>query len=245
METEVKQMASPQEEMEKAKKQEAEAKAKSNSGSSSSSSSSSGGSASSAAQEAAYRKAANAQGKVNSGSSYPTYNKGGGLERPGLGYLFSNRPGDTSSSSDAVAAEKIMAKRVADHEWYMRNVKYKREYNKDYYEQNRNYWQKRYLQLKKQYADMNDDDPTKFFGTAGRQDYYVAKFNAARANREYDEFMALNAPIKLTDAWLTGAKEIIKSGGNFIRSLMNKRVNHRIDKANKRVGAPILLKTPD
>lgn len=241
-------MASPQEEMEKAMKQEAEAKAKVNSGSSSSSGSSSGSSytsAAEAAQQEAYRQAANTQGKLNSGSNYPTYNKGGGISNPGLGYLFGNRPGDTSSADKAIADEKKMAKRVADHEWYMRNVKYKREYNQDYYQQNRDYWQKRYLQLKKQYADMEENEPTKFIGTAARQDYYVAKFNSARAQREYDEFMELNAPIKITDAWLTGAKGIIRDGANFIRRLMDKRVDKRIDKVNKRIGEPILLKSTD
>lgn len=109
----------------------------------------------------------------------------------------------------------------------MRNVKIKQAYNKEYYENNREYWLNLY---KKKLAEAksypSDKAPSQFL----KLELNETKRNWTRAEREYQEFLEANAKTPVTEAWAIGAKSIIAVGARFIKKWGRKRLDKIMSK---------------
>lgn len=133
----------------------------------------------------------------------------------------------------------VYDKQLANHEWYMHNKRWKQDYNKDYYERNKDYWVKRYVSMKKAVqADMDrskkaeDEARTNGFtrsnikmlrNTDSNLDYSTAEFEAAKVNvkralEEYKWAMDNYKKMSVAEAWSAGAAGIRDAG----KKAMNK-----------------------
>lgn len=127
----------------------------------------------------------------------------------------------------------VYDKQLANHEWYMHNKRWKQDYNKDYYERNKDYWVKRYMSMKKAVqADRDrskkaeDEARTNGFtrsninmirNTNSNLDYSTAEFESAKINvrralEEYKWAMDNYKKMSVTEAWSAGAAGIRDAG---------------------------------
>lgn len=132
----------------------------------------------------------------------------------------------------------VYDKKLANHEWYVHNKRWKKDYNKQYYERNKDYWAKRYQEMTSAKNDLDQDakqlvDLTAkgYYSTADvvrgvkdGQNYYTenlaeleaARINAERAKKDYDWYMDTHKKMKVTEAWSDGAKMIRDAGKSFL-----------------------------
>jgi hypothetical protein len=124
--------------------------------------------------------------------------------------------------------DKTARIRYANRLWYLKNKQWKHDYNKSYYEANKEYWAQRYRKAaaEKRAAENpikveKKDGYTKI--TIGNDDveYDVAKANYERAIKDYQFYMDNNKRMPITKAWSDGAAVIKNVGNKFMNKFMN------------------------
>lgn len=137
------------------------------------------------------------------------------------------------------------AKRLANHEWYMRNKDWKKDYNAKYYQENKEYWQQYYkfakdtLDARTRFADQarkEYDEAKQKYGMGSNEykrahdvamsndlwvrqnkvDLEAAKENLDRAMDEYNWAKTTFGKTPVQTLWNTGTKQIVDSGKSFI-----------------------------
>lgn len=131
-------------------------------------------------------------------------------------------------------------KKLANHEWYMHNKRWKQDYNKDYYQRNKDYWVRRYQDVqrsqqlsrnatkevvkraatgKTRVADAIDYARTvdKFDGRYDAAELESARINAKRAMQEYQWAERTYGKTPVTELWKAGASGIADAGKKFIQ----------------------------
>ena len=152
----------------------------------------------------------------------------------------------TKEASDYMKDAK---RKLANHEWYVHNKSVKQKYNKEYYQKNREYWQKRYLDALKEYNRLdkqndhaiNERVASQLKGDIGgaksmaelqrltewhmgkvTPELNAAKTNYLRSIREEQDFINSHKRMPITDAWKLGASSIVDAGRDFISKLIGK-----------------------
>lgn len=129
-------------------------------------------------------------------------------------------------------------KRRANHEWYQHHKEWKKKYNKQYYQDNIEYWQKRYdmamkrvndskrLQKRDRDEGLSDNSPAALLRRQNIRtevdEALRAKQNLDRANKEYSEYKDSKKIMPFTKAWSQGAQMLRDAGSSFINKLLRK-----------------------
>jgi signal recognition particle GTPase len=128
------------------------------------------------------------------------------------------------------AALDASSKALANHDWYMQNKQWKKEYNAEYYQNNKDYWKRRLEQTSK--AHKEAFDYTSATGDYKNQDTDVfrqnlsnltsAEINYERAKKEYDDFMSRTqvASTPVSRFQLPERKSLIDRGVNVLHKVL-------------------------
>ena len=131
-------------------------------------------------------------------------------------------------------------KKLANHEWYMHNKRWKQDYNKDYYQRNKDYWVRRYQDVqrsqqlsKKATKELVKRAATGKISVADAIEYArdadflntrydaaeleSARINAKRAMQEYQWAERTYGKTPVTELWKAGASSIADAGKKFIQ----------------------------
>lgn len=146
------------------------------------------------------------------------------------------------------SGDKSAARRLANARWYQANKGKKQAYNKQYYQQHKEYWQQFYTSESRQAkarqqwaneAKAKADDIRKQYGENSKEykrakmtadlqaesvaghkvEAEAAKLNIQRAQKEYDNYMKDKMQSKITKMWSDGVSQIKDAGKKFVNNI--------------------------
>lgn len=121
--------------------------------------------------------------------------------------------------SNMTDTQKAEAKKLADKRWYQRNKGHKAEYNRQYYEDNVDYWRQRYLAGK---AKVGRDV------TYDVKEYEINRINMDRALKELNWYEQNYAKVPFTEMWTSEVLKVTRDGWEFLKKKFNEHYDKKI-----------------